>query len=439
MTGIHSLLKIRSPSLAESSKDNTNLQNMLLLIQLRWIAVFGQVMTIAVVQLILGITLPLAAMALLLLALIALNLISSTWLKRRTVVSSRALLYALMLDVVALTVQLYLSGGAANPFIGLFLLQVTLGAVLLHVRQAWSVALLAAACLLLLTAYNLPLRMNDSAMSNVISLQITGMLVCYGLDAALLVLFITRITRNLRRRDRHLAELKQRAVEEDHIVRMGLLASGAAHELGTPLASVAVILGDWRRMPTVADQPELLADIEDMQVAVQRCKDIVTGILMSSGETRGEAPAATTVHTFLHVTIEEWRASHPAAKLQFQNDFGTDLDIVSDSTMKQMLANLLQNAYEVSPEWIQLHAERDDDQLRVQVTDAGPGFSDEILAQLGKPYQSTKGRQGGGLGLFLVMNVVRKLGGTVSASNHHGGATVTVVLPLEPLMIEGNT
>jgi len=75
----------------------------------------------------------------------------------------------------------------------------------------------------------------------------------------------------------------------------------------------------------------------------------------------------------------------------------------------------------------------------VQITDAGPGFADEILSQLGKPYQSTKGREGGGLGLFLVMNVVRKLGGTVSAQNQHGGATVTVVLPLEPLRIEVET
>ena len=75
------------------------------------------------------------------------------------------------------------------------------------------------------------------------------MLVCFVLDAALLVVFVTRINRNLRERDAQLADLRQHAAEEDHIVRMGLLASGAAHELGTPLASLSVILGDWRRMP----------------------------------------------------------------------------------------------------------------------------------------------------------------------------------------------
>ena len=89
------------------------------------------------------------------------------------------------------------------------------------------------------------------------SLYIQGMLICFVLNAALLVIFITRISRNLRARDARLADLRQRAAEEEHIVRMGLLASGAAHELGTPLATLAVILGDWRRMPPFAADPEL--------------------------------------------------------------------------------------------------------------------------------------------------------------------------------------
>lgn len=420
-------------------KDPTNLKNMLLLIQLRWIAVIGQVVTIAVVQFGFGIELPLTSMSLLLGALVVFNVISHVWLRYLTEVSRSALLYALMLDVLALTVQLYLSGGAINPFVGLYLLQITLGAVLLDVRSAWSIVSLAAACLLLLTQFNLPLPLGRYTERDFVNLQIVGMLVCYGLDAALLVVFVTRITRNLRERDEHLAELKQRAAEEDHIVRMGLLASGAAHELGTPLASVAVILGDWRRMPTVADQPELLADIEDMQVAVQRCKSIVTSILLSAGEARGEAPLITTVNAFLQDTIEEWHAARPAAKLKFQNDFGADMPMISDSALKQVVANLLDNALEASPHWIKLQVNREQDSLILMVVDAGPGFADEVLTQFGKPYRSTKGKLGGGLGLFLVVNVVRKLGGSVSAHNRtEGGAIVTVALPLGPLRIEGH-
>jgi two-component system, sensor histidine kinase RegB len=116
-------------------------------------------------------------------------------------------------------------------------------------------------------------------------------LISFVLDAALLFVFVTRITRNLRERDARLATLKQQTAEEDHIVRMGLLASGAAHELGTPLASLAVILGDWRRMPVIASNPELLQEVEEMQAAVKRCKSILTGVPIVSGRSarRGTA------------------------------------------------------------------------------------------------------------------------------------------------------
>ncbi len=133
------------------------------------------------------------------------------------------------------------------------------------------------------------------------------MLVCFALDAALLVFFVTRINRNLRERDARLATLRQRAAEEDHIVRIGLLASGAAHELGTPLATLSVILGDWRRMPVLAADPELVGEIDAMEAEVQRCKAILTGILVSAGEARGESAALTTLHTFLDDFVEDWR------------------------------------------------------------------------------------------------------------------------------------
>jgi two-component system sensor histidine kinase RegB len=268
------------------------------------------------------------------------------------------------------------------------------------------------------------------------TLHIAGTLVCFALDAALLFVFVGRITRNLRARDAHVAALRQRAVEEDHIVRMGLLASGAAHELGSPLSSLSVILGDWRRMPVLSGDPELLQEIAEMQAAVQRCKSILTGVLMSAGEARGEAPVVTTVNAFLNDLVDDWRVSRAASILRYDNRFGENLSIVSDSALKQVVFNVLDNALEASPRRVDFVIERDDATLLLIVSDTGPGFKAEMLARFGKPYQSSKGRAGGGLGLFLVVNVVRKLGGMVSARNRpEGGAVVTIELPLETLMI----
>jgi len=424
----------RTAARAPATRDFTNRKNMMLLIQLRWIAAFGQIITIAVAEWLIAVELPLRSMAMVLGGLVTLNCVSWLWLRGRTGVSNRALFLALILDVTALTAQLYLSGGTSNPFTGLYLMQVTLAAVLLDAAFAWALVGFAAFGFLALSMFNLPLALTRPT-PDLFTLYVIGTFVCFALDGALLVFFLIRITRNLRSRDEHLADLRHQAAEEDLIVRMGLLASGAAHELGTPLASVDVILSDWRRMPQVRGNPEMSEDIEEMQAAIRRCKTIVTGILKSAGEARGDAPIVTTVNEFLAGIVKEWQTATPGATLYYENDFGADVPIVADSPLKQIVFNLLDNAFEASPGWIQLTAKHEEDTLSLEVRDAGAGFTPEILEHLGTPYQSTKGR-GGGLGLFLVVNVVRKLGGSVSARNLPGrGAAVTLSLPLQTLTV----
>ena len=411
--------------------DSTARKNILQLVQLRWIAVVGQIVTIAAVQFGLGVDLPLAPMAVVLAALVALNIATLLRLRRRAKVSNTGLFLALAFDAGALTAQLYFSGGATNPFAFLYLVQVTLSAVLLEVWSTWAMVLITTACFAGLTLFNQPITLPDEDAGSLFRLHIQGMLICFALDAALLVVFVTRIGKNLRERDSRLADLRQRAAEEDHIVRMGLLASGAAHELGTPLATLDVILSDWRRMPRLAADPELAPEIEEMQAEVRRCKAIVTGILRSAGEARGEAPVITTINAFLDDIVQDRRSARQA-NLAYQNRFGPDLPIVSDTALKQVICNVIDNAVDVSPRWVGLAARREDDTLVLDIADRGTGFPPEMLVNLGKPYQSSKGREGGGLGLFLVVNVLRKLGGEVNARNlEEGGALVTLTLPLE--------
>ncbi|MBS0430654.1 MAG: ATP-binding protein, partial [Proteobacteria bacterium] len=120
----------------------------------------------------------------------------------------------------------------------------------------------------------------------------------------------------------------------------------------------------------------------------------------------------------------------------YSNRFGQDMPAVSDSALKQMVGNVLDNALEASPQGLHFDAAREGDALVLTVTDQGPGFLPAMLRQLGKPYQSSKGRPGGGLGLFLVVNVARTVGGTVSARNRQeGGAEVRITLPLAAIAL----
>ena len=417
--------------------DSTGLENMRQLIQLRWIAVVGQIVTIAVVNFGFGIQLPLRQMSVVLICLVAFNIGSLLRWRSHHEVTNGELFFALLVDVTTLTAQLYLSGGTANPFTFLYLLQVILGAVLLRAWSVWTMVAITAACFTGLTLFYRPLALPGDYYERP---YIAGTLICFALNAALLVIFITRINRNLRARDARLADLREQAAEEEHIVRMGLLASGAAHELGTPLSTVSVILGDWRRMPSMAADPQLLEEIDEMQAQVQRCKTIVSGILLSAGEARGDSPVATTIRTFLDDVVKEWRETRPIMQFTYENRFGADVSIVSDSAIKQMIHNVLDNALEASPRWVGLDVDHEGDTLKLTISDSGPGFPPEMLAHLGKPYQSSKERPGAGLGLFLVSNVARTLHGSVSAHNRpEGGAIVTLTLPLDSITLDEST
>ncbi len=412
--------------------DEAARRNLLLLVQLRWLAVGGQLATILGVRFLLGVRLPMVPMLAMLGILTGLNL-ALTAARHRSV--PNALLFAsLLVDVACLTVQLALSGAATNPFATLYLLQVVLGAVLLETWSSWTLVAVTSVALGGLALFGRATGLPPGDPTYLSPLHVAGLWLNYTLAAVLLVQFVTRTSRNLRDRDARLAALRQRAAEEEHIVRMGLLASGAAHELGTPLSSLSVALGDWKSEPAIARDPQLAAEVADMRAEVARCKEIVAGILFAAGEVTGEAPERTTLRRFLAATVRAWPQ---ADRVTVDDMLRADLPIVADRALAQAITGLFDNAMEAGASRVALLALRDGDELRLTVSDDGRGFPAEILAHVGKPYQSSKARRGAGLGLFLATNVLRTLGGTLSARNlPQGGAAVTLVLPAHALALE---
>jgi two-component system sensor histidine kinase RegB len=420
-----------APLAAATARANLNQ-----LVHLRWIAVAGQIVTIAFAALEFHIRLPIPLLACVLATFIAGNLLSQLRMRSAAQVTNQELLLALTFDAGILTALLYLSGGASNPFVSLYLLQVILAALLLEAWAVWAIVGVIIVCFVGLTRLYRPLVYPADGFDP-FTLYIAGTVIDFVLNAVLLVIFIGRISRNLQQRDLRIADLRQRAAEEDHIVRMGLLASGAAHELGTPLATLDVILADWRRMLRLVSDPEIAQEIEDMQSEVARCKAIVTGVLLSAGAARAEAAGVSNLKPYLADLFAEWKTRRAATTATYEDELIRDPAVVADSALKQALCNLLDNAFEASPTSVRMRSRVIIDELALTVQDSGPGIPLEILAEFGRPYQSTKGRAGGGLGLFLVANVVRKLGGRVAASNPSGGgAEVTVFLPIATFALE---
>ncbi len=407
--------------------------NMRLLVQLRWVAVVGQLVTIALTRYGIGVRLPLAELVAVPALLGLMNVLTWGLGRNRSGYSYLELLGALMLDVEALSWQLYFTGGATNPFIFLFLVQIMIGAILLPARWSGIVALIACCDVAFLTFNFRPLDLPPDLLATRFQLHLVGSLICFVLIAMLLVYFVVRMDLNQRASTAALAALRQRAAEEQHIIRMGLLASGAAHELGTPMASLSVILGDLAHHKAVRGDGELAEDIATMQTELARCKGIVSGILMSAGEVRGENPEASSVRAFLHDIVGDWQA-RTTTPIRLGDRFGEDVPIIADPALRQVIGNVIDNALEVSSDGVDITLWREGGTAVIDVRDSGPGFTAEMLANYGRPYMSTKGRDGGGLGLFLVVNVLRQLGGRVAVSNPPPrGALVRLSIPLSAL------
>jgi two-component system sensor histidine kinase RegB len=415
--------------LAEVPVEIAGRETMRQLVQLRWIAVAGQLLTILAVRFGLAIPLPLGFM-LGVVGMLALANLGATVMLPRYRITNVELMLALLVDIGSLTAQLHFSGGATNPFISFYLLQVVLGAILLEIWSAWVLIAVTGLCFAGLTINSVPLALPPELQAERGELYAWGAWISFVLTAMLLALFIMRLIRNLRAREQYLADLRQQAAEEDGIVRMGLFASGAAHELGTPLASLSVILSDWRRMPRLAKDAELMAEIDDMQAEVERCKAIVTDILHSAGEPRVEAMGSTVVLAFLNEIVADWRTTHAGVPFQYHCGHMEGAAVVGSASLRQAIWNLLDNAAEASPAGIALTASHRGGELVIAVSDRGPGFADAQLATIGTPYQSSKGA-GHGVGLFLAANVARRSGGRLEAINRpDGGAEVRLVLPL---------
>jgi len=415
--------------------DGTNQKNILLLVQLRWLAIVGQIVTIVLVQFWLSIDLPVDQMASVVGFLVLLNIVRIARTRSAQSVSETAIFVDLLGDVLALTALLYLSGGALNPFVFIYLLQIIISTVLFRGWRTWTIMVVTAICFAFLIFFHVPMELHLQSDHLPTGLHVQGMYVSFLLVGGLLVLFVGRITRNLAARDARVAELRQQAVEEDHVVRMGLLASGAAHELGTPLTTLSVILNDWSLLPALNKDPNLLTDMGHLQSQLERCKTIVSGILASAGEARGEGTIRTSLNEFFDDTAREWQATRGVDALTYVNDFTPDVPIIIDLTLQQAIFNLLDNALEAFRSEIAMSVRRAGDDVLLTIEDDGPGFPDAVLNDVGKPYISTKDRPGAGLGLFLVTNVVRKLGGKATVSNAipNGRARVSLLLPLNTI------
>jgi two-component system, sensor histidine kinase RegB len=403
--------------------------NLRWIVRLRWLAVGGQAVTILLARRFLHQPLPIAQLLVIVGLLAAANLVMQVWLLRGLNPTDRLCGLNLLGDVVELTALLALSGGGYNPFALLYLVHLTIGAVVLPTR--WAVAL-ALVCGLAFTLLHLvpegPLGGEDVGF-----LHLRGRWVAFLVAAAFITTFSLRMSQALRRRDEELARTRSDAEAKERLAALGTLAAGTAHELNTPLGTIAILAGELSAQLEGARKEEA----EEIRKQVRRCKEIITGMLAPRVDVSGEEPKEFEVGPVLRAATQRWQEGRPAPgpKVEIHPHAERARVRLPVRAFEQAIANLLDNAFEATegrqPRDVRISLARTGDALRLSVTDNGIGVPEHLLRRIGEPFFTTKepGR-GTGLGLYLARHVVEGQGGEMSVSSAEGrGTQVTLTVP----------
>ena len=370
----------------------------------------------------------------LLVTLLYFMVISFTWWRLEFIaspVTGREFFLQLLVDVISLSLFLYLTGGYTNPLVSLLLIPTSIGAALLSERFSWSLsatAILAYTCLMIWyqpisSSMNHQLSGNDQQM---ISLHLVGMWATFVISVSLITYFVIHMASALRKQKAAIATNRERQLRDENILAIAIQAAGTAHELGTPLATMAVLLSDLKE--EYARQPNLDEDLTLLQSQVQECKQRLKKLVDQSQHIETERIS---VRHFLHHVQDQWQLLRPDILLNMNlPEWSETTQILCDPSLYQSFIALLDNAADASPKDILLSAQLANNTIIIQIDDQGQGIPVAIAEQLGtviySPYSSDK-QSGLGLGLLLSQASIERLGGKVHLYNRAPCGTRTEI------------
>ncbi len=477
----------RMPMGQPDSSDARSHVSLAWLIRVRWGAAVGQLATLLIADWALGLALPLAPLFAIVAVAAATNLAAARMLQRspaasadradrsdraeraeRTVSSGLLAGSLLAIDTLLLTISLHLTGGPQNPFSVFYLVYITLAAVVLGARWTWFLTVLAACSYGSLFLYLMtrpPEVPGDHSTHIAVGLShLQGMWWAFLLAASLTAYFVVKLSSAIERRDRELALMREQALRNERLASLTTLAAGAAHELSTPLATIAVVTGEIERaleqaraasLPNVASVTRtsplgsspaesaaqlagavlpdaLLADARLIRAELQRCRAILDRMAAQAGETVGEMPAPVSVSALV---ADALRALPPdeAARVRVDAPETVATITVPGRGVVTALVSLLRNAMDASEQSkaVTLAAAADNGIVRLTVRDWGSGMAPDVLARAGEPFFSTKPAGAGmGLGLYLTRALAEGLGGALRLESTPGsGTAATLELP----------
>ena len=401
------------------------------LVRLRWLAVAGQLVAILIVHYGLRFPLPIAPCLAAVGASAALNVGLRLRFQRNHRLAEWPATALLTFDLLQLAALLYLTGGLDNPFVVLALAPVVIGAVSLPRGQAAYLVALMIVLALVLAFCNQPLPWIEGAALSLPPVYRAGIWVALGLAGIFVALYASRVAEEARLLSDALAATELVLAREQHLSQLDGLAAAAAHELGTPLATIALVTKEWTRNPKSAPAQD---DLDLLSQQVRRCREIL-GKLTSLGDDPGSMLTNMTLSVLLEEVIQPHRNFDVKATVEMNGPAPEPICARSPGVLYG-LGNLIENAVDFARSEVETRAEWNSSEVIVTIADDGPGFAPEILSSLGEPYVTTRAADrrakidettGLGLGLFIAKTLLERSGASVRLANKPGPATGAVV------------
>ena len=403
-----------------TTDDSNQLANLRRLIGARWVALALMVgLTLLVPD---TLDIPLASAPLLaIIGITALFNGVAQWRIRRAESATPVELFSqILVDIVTLSALVFFSGGATNPLVSLLLPPVAIAALTLPARCVLAVGLAAVAAYSALMVFYVPLPLSDATRAT--RLHLLGMWLTFAVSALMIGWFIVRMTRLIRERDAELAAAREQGLRDERIIAIGTLAAGAAHELGTPLATMSLLAGELVRDPQMPEAAR--QDINLLRQQIVACKEIITGLSRRAGAERLENPGTQPVDRWLDELRQRWHALRPRAQSRLETNGAQPApNVIADPRLEQAILNLLNNAASASALPIDIRVSWATGEIVIDIQDHGPGFPKNVLQQGGQ-VEFPAHEHGSGIGLMLTRSAIEQIGGRLLLLNPPAGGAL---------------
>ncbi len=407
----------------EMRNDRVRLRTLILL---RWLAIAGQIAAIAVADLYYQMQLPLGLCYMVVGAAIIANLVATFVFPATKRLSELESLLTLTFDLSQLSALIFLTGGLANPFALLILVPVTISATALELRTTVVLGALAIGFVTLASITNVPLLLPDGTPLEIPRIFKSGFWISIVVGIVFLALYARRVATEIRSMSNALLATQMALAREQKLTDLGGVVAAAAHELGTPLATIKLVSTEM--LDDLAGQPDLLADIRLIRDQADRCRDILRSMGRAGKDDLHlrQAPFG--------AVLREAAEPHLVRGKRVEFSIGPAEEsgdahpiILRKPEVIHGLRNLIQNAVDFALSAVWVEGEWSDTTLKVKIIDDGDGFPSQIIGRIGDPFVRARAEgqdllqrpeyEGMGLGLFIAKTLLERTGAELAFAN----------------------